>query len=304
MADPQPSKVDNDPFTIDVGSCPDETYEDGMVMWIAERVREGEGILKDDPMYEEMDKAINYIMGDQVPRDRPTSLSNCPDNRLKNVLNQTVAALTDIHPLFGFKTYNDHFKDQEDVLMKLSASWWVNTFADLKLADVIKFAAGVGTGYCEVAWDSSAFGGAGDIVLRSIDPRDVLPIRPTLTGSIQDWGGVIVRTAKSPEELRLRYPDKAHRIQPDNQPSIVARTWSRARALLNTWATPSAVDNINSSNAHNAVRKMETADVYVCHLKDRRLSIDNQPRIMGDPEYYLELHCIPCWVAYCSERHG
>jgi len=152
-------------------TTPDADYEAGVLNWLYDVLQEGEGIIKDDPSYETIDKHINYIMGEQMDWRRPSELASCPDNRLKNILNQTVAALTDIHPLFGFKTYNPQFKDQEDVLVKLSQAWWVNTFADLKIADVIKFAAGIGTGYCEVSWDSSAAQGRGDIILRAIDPR-------------------------------------------------------------------------------------------------------------------------------------
>ncbi len=263
--------------------APAETYESEILNWIQEAVMEGEGILKDDPAYGDIDKNISYIMGDQTDTMRPTGLSNCPDNRLKTILNQTVAALTDIHPLFGFKTYNSKFKDQEDVLVKLSQAWWVNTFADLKLADVIKYAAGIGTGYCEVAWDASAGGGAGDIVLRALDPRDVLPIRPQLNGSVQDWEGVVIRCAKSPGELKVRFPDKAHRIVADNQPSITARTWTRARRLMSLVISPSAVDAANQGNARNAPKQMPTCDLYTVYMKDRRLSTDIEPRIMGDP---------------------
>ncbi len=270
-------------FNFDA-SAPEAEYEAGLLQWIDERIKEGDAILRDEPAYDEIDKAIGYIMGDQFQSARPSELSNCPDNRLKNILNQTVAALTDIHPLFGFKTYNAAFKDQENTLMHLSQSWWVNTFADLKLADVIKFAAGLGTGYCEVAWDASASGGAGDIVLRPLDPRDVLPIRPQLNSSVQDWGGVVIRTSKSPEELRTRFPEKAHQITADNTPSLVARTWSRARRLMSRVVSPmSPVDGLNASNARNMPRRTETTEVYTLYIKDNRLSIDAQPRIMGDP---------------------
>lgn len=273
------------PLEPDGNSVPagGQEYEQDLLNWLADAIQEGENIIKDEPSYGDIDRHISYIMGDQANKERPSGLANCPDNRLKTILNQTVAALTDIHPLFGFKTYNSAFKDQEDILVKLSQAWWINTFADLKLADVIKFAAGVGTGYCEVAWDSKAGGGAGDIVLRPLDPRDVLPIRPQLTGSVQDWEGVIIRTAKTPSELKQRFPDKAHRIVPDNQPTLYARTWSRARKLYSMVLSPSAVDTVNNSNAHGTPRRMTTTDVYTIYIKDNRLSIDNQPRIMGDP---------------------
>ena len=265
------------------GTSPDENYEAGVLNFIDQAIKDGEGILRDEPAYDEIDRSIAYIMGDQIDKMRPSELSNVPDNRLKNILNQTVAGLTDIHPLFGFKTYNPGFKQQEDILIKLSQSWWVNTFADLKLADVIKFSAGVGTGYCEVAWDASASGGMGDIILRPLDPRDVLPIKPSLGGGIQDWGGVIIRTAKSPDEMKIRFPDKAHRIEADNQPSVVARTWTRARRLMASIVSPSAVDYLNSSGTKNAPKRLATLDVHTIYLKDRRLWVGAQPKIMGDP---------------------
>jgi hypothetical protein len=152
-------------------TTPDETYESGVLKWVSERVQEGESILRDEPSYDEIDRSISYIMGDQM-KHKVGELANCPDNRLKNILNQTVAALTDIHPLFGFKTYNPAFKDQEDILLKLSQAWWVNSFADLRLADIIKFAAGVGTGYAEIAWDPSAQqGAANQACFERIRPR-------------------------------------------------------------------------------------------------------------------------------------
>lgn len=271
------------PLEPNGSGVPFEDYEAGVLNWISEAVMEGEAIIKDEPAYNDIEKHISYIMGDQMDMRRPTGLSNCPDNRLKTILNQTVAALTDIHPLFGFKTYNAKFKDQEDVLVKLSQAWWVNTFADLKLADVIKYAAGVGTGYCEISWDASAAQGAGDIVLRPLDPRDVLPVKPQLTGSVQDWEGVIVRSAQNPDTLKVRFPDKAGRIVADNQPSLSARTWSRARKLASLVISPSAVDAANQGNARNAPKRMASCDLYTTWIKDRRLYTGAEPMIMGDP---------------------
>lgn len=274
-----------DPLSPSQTSLPDYgvQYEQDLLNWVSNSVAEGEGILQSEPAYADIDKSISYIMGDQAQQNRPTELSNCPDNRLKNILNQTVAALTDIHPLFGFKTYNPAFKDQELVLVKLSQAWWVNTFADLKLADVIKFAAGVGTGYCEVAWDASQGLGTGDIVLRALDPRDVIPIRPTISGSVQDWQGVVIRSAKSPDELRIRFPEKSHRIVADNNPSIYARTWSRARRLMSSVLSPSAVDVANSGGGRNAPKKVPTCDVFTTYVRDRRLYMGAEPLIVGDP---------------------
>lgn len=265
-------------------ATPVSDYEDGVLAWIDAKVKEGEALLKDEPAWDDIDRSIAYIMGDQTPSERPDSLANCPNNITKSLLNQTVAALTDIHPLFGFKTFNANFKDQENVLVKMAQCWWVNGFCDLKLADVIKYSAGVGTGYVEVAWDSSAYNGTGDIVLRPLDPRNVLPIGPVLNGSIQDWQGVILVTAKSPDELKVRFPDKAAKIRADNTPSLISRTWSRARKAFSTVLTPSATDFLNGTQGRQMPRRTATVDVFTTFVKDRRLYMGSEPRIIGDPE--------------------
>lgn len=272
-----------DLFTYD-SATPEQQYEEKVLAWLDEQIKEGEAILKDEPAYGDIDKCISYIMGDQMSKDRPAELSNMPDNHVKNLLNQTVAALTDIHPLFGFKTYNPDFKDIEATLVKLTQAWWINRFTDLRLAEVIKFASGVGTGYAEIAWDPSLDGGTGDIIMRPLDPRDVIPVQPVLGGSVQDWLGVILRAAKTPDELRVRFPEKAHKIKADNQPSIVARTWGRARRYYSQIISPSAVDVANGSTGRNAPNRVPTCDVYTMYIKDRRLFTGTEPMIMGDPK--------------------
>jgi hypothetical protein len=265
-------------------SSPDASYEDGVLQWVDAKVKEGEALIKDEPAYDDIDRSITFIMGEQIPNDRPDSLANCPNNIVKSLLNQTVAALTDIHPLFGFKTFNPDFKDQENVLVKLAQCWWINGFCDLKLADVIKFAAGVGTGYAEIAWDASMYNGTGDIVIRALDPRNVLPINPTLGGSVQDWQGLITVTAKSPDELKVRFPDKSHRIKADNTPSLISRTWSRAKRAFSSVLSPSAVDALNGSQGRQMPRRTQTTDVFTTYIKDRTLYMGAEPKIMGDPE--------------------
>ncbi len=263
---------------------PEDTYEDGVLLWLDQKIKEGEALLKDDPAYDEMDKSISFIMGEQLPADRPDVLSNVTNNITKTLLNQTVATLTDIHPVFGFKTFNPNFKDQEEVLIKLAQCWWVNGFNDLKLADVIKYSAGVGTGYAEIAWDASLYNGTGDIVIRPLDPRNVLPIGPNLSGNIQDWQGVIICTAKDPNELKVRFPDKSHRIKADNEPSLLNRAWSRTRKAMTSIFSASAVDYLNGTQGRNMPRKTPTTDVFTTYIKDRTLYMGSEPKVMGDPE--------------------
>jgi hypothetical protein len=259
-------------------------YLQGMIKWIDAAVSEGEGILQGEPMYRDMDEAISFIMGDQVDTDRPAGLSSLVDNRTKKCVLETVSALTDIHPLFGFKTFNSQFQSQSDVLGKLARAWWVNNFCDLSLSNVIRFAAGLGTGYAKIDWDASAANGDGDIVIRALDPRDVLPIRPTYDRSIQSWEGVITRRAATLNELRARYPDKLGSLTEDSTPSLASRAWTRARQLMSRVIGPSTVDVLNGVDPKNKVTKVPTATVHEIYVKDRTVWTGDYPVIMGDPE--------------------
>lgn len=260
---------------------PNEKYEGEMLDWVMGALQEGEQTLRAEPMYAEIDKAIQYIMGEQLSATRPAALANVYDNRTKHIVMQQVAALTDIHPLFGYETLNDRFQPQSEILNNLASSWWINSQADMKLADVLRYAAGPGTGYCEVHWDASAAGGMGDITLIPRDPRDVIPIRPALDGGIQDWEGVIIRTAKTVNELQVRFPEKAHRIKAAAKGSIPNRTYGGVTSGSKSIISPAA--GLNSKPARNMSSVVPSCNLYYCYTKDRRLHNGQGPLSMGDP---------------------
>lgn len=258
-------------------------YELDLLKWVQAAVQDGDAILRADPSYEDIDKAISYVMGDQLDHRRPADLAAVADNRLKNIVLQTVSALTDVHPLFGFKTSNKRFQRQSETLDKLARAWWVNSFADLRLADVIRYATVCGTGYCEVTWNANACGGQGDIELIARDPRDVLPIRPTLETSIQGWEGVIIRTSKSVNELRARFPEKAELLRADRHPmSVSDRIWKRFKSLSSKFVSP-AVDYLTSA-PKGAIPRVPAIDLFHIYVKDRRTFSGAEPITMGDPQ--------------------
>jgi hypothetical protein len=258
---------------------PHERYEGDALDWVHSALNEGEKTLRQEPMYAEIEKAIAYIMGDQISPTRPTTLANVYDNRTKHIVMQQVAALTDIHPLFGYKTQNDAFQAQSEILNNLATAWWINSKADLKLADVLRYAAGPGTGYCEVHWDASAAGGTGDIVLIPRDPRDVIPIRPSLDGDIQDWEGVIIRTAKTVNELRVRFPEKAHLIKEATKGSIPSRHYG-GQKLGKEVISPA--NSLVTKSARNMSSAVPSTNLYYVYLKDRRLHTGDGPLHIGD----------------------
>lgn len=256
-------------------------YDVETITWVRQRVEEGEQILKQEPGYKDIESNIAYVMGDQLSR-RPAALSCIKDNLTKKAVLETVAAVTDIRPLFGFRTSNQLFQTTSDILDKLARAWWISSFADLSLGDTVRYAAGAGTGYSEMNWDPSAAGGLGDIVLTAVDPRDVLPINPKLGISCQSWGGVIIRSMETVETLQRRYGVRAAGLTPDRGMGTMAgKLWGQARP--GPIVTPSVVDSLNMRNGHNMPVSVPAKELYKVYFKDDSVHTGPTPITMGEP---------------------
>lgn len=252
-----------------------QTYERGLLSWVNERVAEGMQILENEPSVRDMDKMIAYIMGDQIDPNRPKELMSIPLNRTKDIVLQSVSALTDIHPLFGYKTENDAFETQSELLTKLAGAWWVNAYADVQLGNVLRYAL-MNTGYVAVHWDQSQAGGRGDISLSPLDPRDVLPIRPSYGLSVQDWEGVILAETMSVDRARAKWPGV--RIEADNTGGFSQRVWKGIMSLTGNHSVSSRL----GTRDRKVPKGVPTVDVFTVYVKDRSLWQGDQPRQMGE----------------------
>lgn len=260
---------------------PSNAYDAATLTWIQQVVAEGMALLKQEPAYGEAANNIAYVMGDQLSR-RHSALSSLRDNHLKKIVTDGVAALTDIHPLFGFQTFNSNFEQQVVVLDKLTRAWWVNNYCDLRLADVVRYSQVCGTGYCEVNWDRTLAGGKGDIVLTPVDPRDVYPIAPKFDFSIQSWGGVIIQSMETVGTLQQRYGDRAAGLTPDRGVATwTNRLWGGQNQGPIT--TPSVIDSLNQKEGHNMPGGVPAKVVYKIYYHDDRMWTGEAPITMGTP---------------------
>lgn len=256
-------------------------YQKQTVEWVLARVVEGEALLKQDKTFQNVEKHINFVMGDQLP-DRPSTLSQVTDNRTKKAVLETVAALTDIHPLFGFRSENPHYQEQVVILDKLTRAWWINSFADLRLADVVRYGSAAGSGYCEVNFDKTLEGGKGDLILTAVDPRDVIPINPRFDVSIQSWDGVIIRSMETISTLQARYGVAAAGLTPDRSGAgFASRMWGAAKTLVQT--PMSIFDTVKQTQGHNMPVKVPAKETFKVYLKDTRLHTGDAPITMGEP---------------------
>lgn len=253
--------------------------------WLQEAVQEGDLLNRDDPAYEQCEKGMRYIIGEQKDNSQLT-LQYIPYaviNKSRKATQAHVSALTDIKPVFGYKALNPLFGFHGDLLNRLIVAWWLESMADMTLGDCIKYGLAGGTGDLAVEWDPGAGQGTGDHVIIAKDFRDTLPIRPSTNPSPQLWQGVVFREAQSINAMRQKYPnyEAAFRPAPDN---LLTTVMSRFRKVVARLQTP-ASDTLSGLASVPAARPVRPGDIvlYRTYLNDRTRNLTNKPLVMGDP---------------------
>lgn len=254
-----------------------EQAEDYLLGWLRKQAAYGLTLLKQEKAFNEMDQAIRFVNGDQFPIKSKAADKSC-DNRLRKILQETVSCLTDVRPIWNYETGDEQYKKQAEILNKLARGWWKNALADRKLQSVLTWSGVGGSGYATLTFDKDLPGG-GDLVLTPYDPRDVIPIDPTFSDSLQDWRGIILRQKIPQDTLKKLYPLKA--------PKIIQSKGSwfgppiREGGALFTVAT-SMWDMLTKGPAKN-IGELPGVDLMRVYLKDDTMNLGNGPITVGDP---------------------
>ena len=281
MADFSPSTLESLPPT----SAESLQRGDPRVLgWLKEAIEEGDRLNRADPSYDQIQPAMEYIVGEQLSAERK-KLKYLPQvviNESRKAMQAHVSTLTDLKPLFGWRTLNAAYQRQCDLINQYAIAEWVTCMLDLDLGDCIKIGLAAGTGDLVVDWDPHApFGGAHSLSAR--DPRDTLPIRPSHARSPQFWEGVVLREEHTVNALRGMYPGKAAQIRAATDSTLgkVLGKFRHAAARLITPADP--LDALGQSGVHSRQARSGSLALYRTYLKDRTRNLTGKPIPMGTP---------------------
>jgi hypothetical protein len=202
-------------------------------------------------------------------------------NESRRAVRRNVSALTDLKPVFAFKTGNNNYQQHALQLNQLTVAWWINTMADLALGGGIKYAAACGTGDLVLEWDQG-YGAQGDQVMTCRDCRDTLPIRPSRNGTIQDWFGVVFREAHSPNVLKATYPQFEQEMrQGDNVWGSGVFTKFKIGLSRLRGGPTSTLSGLN--RAKSGAPTGNEIILYKCFLNDPSINLTGKPVLMGRP---------------------
>jgi len=263
-----------------------ETLQNGdprVLSWLREWVQEGDLINRQDPSYDLISKAQDYITGQQRSAET-CKLSYLPQvtiNETRKAMQAHVSAITDLKPVAGWKT-NPEYQVQANLLNQYLMSEWVTTMMDLDLGDCVKYSLAGGTGDLVVDWDPHApQGGAHQLTAR--DPRDTLPLRPSFGRSNQLWEGVCFREEHTVNVLRGMYPAKAHLFNASTD-TLLGQVMGRFRTGLSRLLSPSdPLDSIAWPGSAGTLKKARAGSivVYRAYFKDRTRNLTSSAIPMG-----------------------
>jgi hypothetical protein len=263
-------------FDSDVPTSVPE-MEQHLLSFLQNKIGEGFTVLKRERGYEQMPSAIEFIEGKQeILRSR--ALSKTYANRTRKIAFESVSALTDVRPIWNYDTSDPKYKKQAEILTKLAKGWWKGMAADLRLQSILMYGMCGGSGYGVLAFNPDLPGG-GDLELVPYDPRDVVPIDPVFSNSIQSWRGVMLRERLPLTTIQAMYPEKAANI------SSSMASWLGAvpRDPGSLYSLISPTYAYASTSFDRQMPTPKGVDLMRIFIKDERVNTSGVEIQMGDP---------------------
>lgn len=251
--------------------------------WLKEWLQEGDLINRSDPSYDGIERAFEYVVGEQRSQDQRKMkyLPQVVVNETRKAMQAHVAAITDFEPVVGWKGPPEA-QLQADLLNQYLLAEWITLMLDIDLGDCVKYSLAGGTGDLIVDWDPHIpLGGGHQFSAR--DCRDTLPLRPSYGRSVQSWEGVCFREEHSVNTLKGMYPTKANLFKAATDTSL-GRIAGRFRMGLSRLLSPAdPLDSIASGGSAASTRRQRRGSLalYRGYFRDRTHNLTDKPIAMG-----------------------
>lgn len=261
-----------------------ESYGYKVIGWCKEAAEEGDDFLRGQTGYQKIDESIQSIMG--ISADlRSASLSSTECNQFAKTFFDMSSGMTDVKPFWEYRTYNKRFESQCSIYGKLSQHVWMNRQMDMSFFHGVQYALTAGTTYLEPYWDPQIE----DFKAEAWDPRDVLPIRPSTSPSIQDCYGVISRKARTVNHLKYlakyvyKRPDLIKYISASRDGTAAGASLRNTRVgqLLQKMGSSPFQQRLFGESAQRDMPRIPVSDLYTVYVDDQTENESSSPVHMG-----------------------
>jgi hypothetical protein len=153
--------------------------------------------------------------GVQWSKLRPTWKSSEVVNMIWQAIQSQAPLQTDVRPRFVFLPQDPSDFAFAEILEKVSDSDWDKQNWMANVLEVILDGYILGTGVSEMQWDGEQSDGLGEIVYRSIEPFYFYPDPACNDVNDSRSHAAFYAYPMATDELKRKYPDRAHLIKPD-----------------------------------------------------------------------------------------
>lgn len=254
-----------------------QAIEGKVLGWINAAIEEGTAYLKNCRAYEDLERALELVIGNTRDERLPDYQSNVFVNVIKRDIRETVAILSNIRQSWRYDANSDRddeYKAQARVLNGLSTAWYNSIFLRKRfLRTALQHASVQGTGYLSPFWNPHYWGyNQGDIDLKVFGYSDVLPIQIGRDFDLQKAYAVIIRDEVGINRARDMFPEKAHLIHPDRGASRYSKGLvTTVETFWNSWFGDSKKNSAPSP----------VVDIFYTYIDDRTVNATGYTIGMG-----------------------
>lgn len=251
-------------------------------------LEDGQKFLERQNGYELIQPCIDRVCSSKAKTmlaslDRPDGLATTSSNRMRKILIEGVAQMTDIKPFFEIKALNQSLDKSADNFSKLSTAWYTRVSCDqIGLAQALRYAWVAGCGYVWLEWDPERE----EIMPKAPDPRDVIPIRPDGEFlSIQNSRGVIIKEEYTLSHARMLWPDKAGYLVADHDAldgtALESTRAGRVLAAINVKAGGLLDDGLFHNRPKASIGAQPAVYIYTMYVMDSEVNKESFDVQMG-----------------------
>lgn len=253
--------------------------EDHRLGWLKEAEEDGDNYLKSQRSWRDIDAAIDVLSG-HASEKIPKGQSQVSLNMVGRDVDEIVATLSNMRPIWSYKTDNQDFSGPTEILNKLLMSWYLQTFADRSVRDALQWAS-VSCGYLGPVWRKDFWcAGRGDIALKSYGPMAVKPYQIGSDHDLQQAYVVTIVDEVPFAKAVAMYPTQIDKIIPTRS----TPTWMRKGIRrVSKFLSPVLQRFGPDSNKKSDISEFPTIDIRRSYILDVTYNDSGKTVQMGEP---------------------
>src|SRR5437867_2639087 len=187
--------------------------EERLWKWLDELAVESERVRREEARFDEFGQFVDLFYGKHWPSTLPSFRPPVVANELRTLILAEASDLTEAQ-LRVYITKDPRHGKRDEQLERAFRAVWTRQQVDIKLMQAAVWALVVGTGFLEVGWDPDEHHGLGDVVVKVMDPRRVLPDPDAIDD--KTWLYRVIEQVLDIHEIRRLFPVSGMKVRPED----------------------------------------------------------------------------------------